>query len=290
MMQTILKKCLNRGLFNWLPDRAFLKLKYHAFLGKKLNLANPATFNEKIQWLKIHDRNERYTALVDKIEVKHAVAAQIGDKHMIPTLGIYDDFDQIDFASLPEQFVLKCSHDSGGLVICKDKKNLDMDKARETINACLKRNYYLKSREWPYKNVRPRIIAEKYIDALTDEGLADYKVFCFNGKPRLILVCTNRFSDKGLMEDFYDLEWNRIELKRPNHANGALQKKPEMLDEMLEKAEVLAKDIPFVRCDFYIADHKLLFGEMTFYPASGFVGFEPDEWDGILGQWLRLPE
>lgn len=284
-----INKCISSHFpFTWLPDSFILKLKYRLRMKKKLNLDNPITFNEKLQWLKLNNRKNEYTTMVDKYEVKSYVEKKIGEKYIIPTLGIWEHFDEIDFAILPNQFVLKCTHDSGGLVIVRDKTKMNIANIRDVIEKSLKRNFYYLGREWPYKNVKPRIIAEKY---MTDNGedLEDYKIFDFNGVPKVILVCRDRFKNAGLTEDFYSDEWEHLDIERPNHPNaGENIPRLAQLEEMLEFARLLSKDIPFVRTDFYTINHKVYFGELTFYPAGGFEGFRPEEWDKKLGDWLIL--
>lgn len=191
-----------RGYLKTMPDEKYLKLMFRARMGKKLNLDEPQTFNEKLQWLKLYNRKPEYTRMVDKYEAKAYVAERIGAEHIIPTLGIWNSFDEIDFNKLPMQFVLKCTHDSGGLVICKDKEKLDIKAAREKIEKSLKNSYYDWGREWPYKDVKPRIIAEQYMA----DNLRDYKLFCFDSIPRMTLVCSERFTKDGVKEDFYDGE------------------------------------------------------------------------------------
>lgn len=271
-----------------LRDQQYLKLKYYVLMRKKLNLDNPITFNEKLQWLKLHDRKDIYTIMVDKYEAKKYVSKIIGEEYIIPTLGIYNSFSEINFDELPNSFVIKCTHDSGGLIIVKDKTKLDMNYARKTINQCLRKNYYYQGREWPYKNVKPRIIIEKYMSNNVDE-LEDYKVHNFMGLPKVILVCKDRYKDTGLTEDFFDIKWDHLNVERPEHGNSKENIcKPKELDEMLRLSKQLSKDIPFVRTDFYIIDHKLYFGELTFYPASGFSKFIPEEWDNTLGNWIEI--
>lgn len=276
-------------LKNMLPDSIFLKLTYRSRMGKKLNLKAPRTFNEKLQWLKMYDHNPAYTDMVDKHAVKDYIVKTIGAEYVIPTLGVWEHFEEIDFDQLPERFVLKCTHDSGGLVIVKDKALLDKKAARESIDRSLRRNYYYAGREWPYKNVPPRIIAEEYIEDSSGE-LADYKVHCFNGEPRMILVCRDRFAETGLTQDFFSEKWEHLPIKRPTAPNSAVEiPRPAYLDEMLRLSALLAKDLPFARIDFYEVDGKLYFGEITFYPAGGMAKFVPEEWDETLGSWLTLP-
>lgn len=278
-----------RGFYTNMPDEEFLKRRFHAARGYYMDFDNPQTFSEKLQWLKLHDHNPFYTTLVDKVEVKQYIKEKIGERYLIPTLGVWNRAEDISFESLPSQFVLKCTHDSHGLVICKDKSKLDVKAARSKLDTALKSSYYLTFREWPYKNVKPRILAEPYMSNNGDE-LIDYKVHCFNGKAKLVLVCAGRFAATGLTEDFYDCEWNHLNMKRPKVPNTTVQQeKPEQLDEMIQIAEKLSRDIPFVRVDFYIIGGNVVFGEMTFFPASGFTPFVPDEWDETLGNWLELP-
>lgn len=280
---------IKRGLYTNMPDEEYLKRRFHAARGYDMDFDNPQTFSEKLQWLKLHDHNPVYTTLVDKIEVKQYIKEVIGESYLIPTQGVWNSAEDIDFEKLPSQFVLKCTHDSHGVVICKDKSKLDVNATRAKLSAALKSSYYLTFREWPYKNVKPRILAEPYMSNNGDE-LVDYKVHCFNGKAKLVLVCAGRFAPTGLTEDFYDCEWNHLDVKRPKAPNTTVQQeRPTQLEEMIRIAEILSQDIPFVRVDFYIIGGNVIFGEMTFFPASGFTPFVPDEWDKTLGDWLELP-
>lgn len=284
---TIIKKS---SIMKLLPDKTFLKLAYRLKFGKKLDLDNPKTFNEKIQWLKLYDRKDIYTTMVDKYEAKKYVANLIGEKYIIPTLGVWDEFDDIDFDKLPNQFVLKCTHDSGGLVICKDKSKLDIEAAKRKINKCLKRNYYTHGREWPYKNVKPRIIAEKYINNELDENkdLPDYKLMCFNGHVRCSFVCTDRFIKNGLRITIFDENWNELPFRRSCPKSDRPIQKPYNYDKMVEFSELLSKELKFIRVDFYEVNNNLYFGELTFYPGNGLGKFVPDSADEILGSWLDL--
>lgn len=226
--------------------------------------------------------------MADKYEAKRFAAEKIGDRYIVPTLGVWNRFDEIDFDALPQRFVLKCTHDSGGLVICRDKATLDKARAREKIEKCLGKNYYYRSREWPYKDIAPRVLAEAYLSDGAGEDLRDYKVFCFGGVPRLILVCQSRFSGEGLTEDFYDLSWQRTEIGRPGRGHGPLVPRPAHLEEMLRVSARFSQGIPFLRVDFYDTADALYLGEFTFYPSSGFIGFEPEKWDRTLGEWIKL--
>lgn len=274
------------GLIKIKSDENYLKMMYFCKFGKKLNLVNPKGFNEKLQWLKLYDHKSEYTTLVDKYAAKEAVARCIGEEHIIPTLGVWNSFDEIDFDSLPDRFVLKCTHDSGGLVVCSDKNKLDIKAARKKLRRSLRRNYYYIGREWPYKDVPHRIIAEQYMA----DDLRDYKLFCFDGIPRVTLVCSERFTKEGLKEDFYDEAWNHLNVRRPAHDNAILPiQRPKQYELMKKLAAKLSEKMPFARIDFYELNDKVYFGEITLYPASGFEGFNPEEWDLKLGEWIKLP-
>lgn len=276
----------SRGMLKFIPDSVFISYLYFKTFRKKLNLNNPKSFNEKLQWLKLYDRKKIYTDMVDKYEAKKYVSNIIGNEYIIPTIGIYDRFDDIDFEKLPNQFVIKCTHDSGGLIICKEKNKLNIKEARKKIEKSLKKNYFYFGREWPYKNLKPKIIIEKYMEDDIDSSMHDYKFHCFNGKVKYILVCTNR--EKDLKETFFDLEWKISKFKRPNHEIDKDIKKPSNFSTMIELAEKLSNNIPFIRVDFYQINGKIYFGELTFYPAAGFAKFEPEEWDEKLGELIDL--
>lgn len=280
---------VSRGFYKTMPDEKFLAKKFKYAFGRKINLDNPKTFNEKLQWIKLYDRKPIYTTLVDKYAVKKYVADIIGDEYIIPTLGVWDRFEDIDFDSLPEQFVLKCNHNSGGLVICKNKKNLDYEASRARINASLKKNYYYSAREWPYKDVRPCILAEKYMEDAGRDFLPVYKIFCFGGNPHIIQTIQN---DKQPNEsiDYFDTDWNLLNLKQNYPNSEAPLPKPKKLDEMLELAKKLAGNAPpFIRVDFYEVNGKLYFSEFTFFSDAGFAKFDPPEWDIKLGELIKLP-
>ena len=278
------------GLYNLMDDERYLKKLYKMLMGKSLNLDNPQTFNEKLQWLKLHDRKPEYTTMVDKYEAKKYVASIIGDQYIIPTLGIWDKFEDIDFGKLPNQFVLKCTHDSGGLVICKDKNTLDLSVAKKKINQSLNRNYYYAWREWPYKNVKPRIIAEKYMEDHSTSELRDYKFFCFGGMAKCYKVDFDRFVEHRANYFSADGELMKIgEEICPPDFNKEIPV-PKNLEKMKEFAEKLSATQPFLRADFYDVDGHVYFGELTFYPASGFGKFIYDGNDELLGSWIKLPE
>lgn len=279
----------HRGFFNWMSDDTYLSMLYRIKLGKSLNLDAPQTYNEKIQWLKLYDRRPEYTMMVDKYAVKDYVEGIIGKEHIIPTLGVWDKFDEIDFEKLPNQFVLKCTHDSGGLVIVKDKSKLDIAAARVKINHCLNHNYFWGLREWPYKDMKPRIIAEKYMEDESGE-LRDYKFFCFSGVPKAMFIATDRSNPNDETKfDFFDMDFNHLPFTN-GHPNAKREiKKPEGFEEMKQIAAKLSKEIPHVRVDLYNINGSIYFGELTFSHWSGMVPFVPEEWDYTFGSWIKLP-
>ena len=285
----ILLYLMNENFFKWIPDKKYIKIKYKLEMNKKLNLQNSQTFNEKLQWLKLYDRNPAYTKMVDKYEAKKYVADIIGKEYIIPTLGVWENFGDIDFSKLPNQFVLKCTHDSGGLVICRDKSKLNMKDARRKINKSLKRNYFYSGREWPYKNVKPRIIVEKYMVDESKTELKDYKIFNFNGIPQFVQVDFNRFKDH--QRKLYSINWKELDFNFVYPINKKVKiNRPENLKKILELAKKIAKDHPFLRTDFYVINDKIYFGEITFFPEAGFGKFVPEKWDRKLGDMLELPK
>jgi hypothetical protein len=289
----IIRRVLHKLLTLTAPlysDSFFLKAKYYLIMGRRLNLETPQTYNEKLQWLKLYDRNPLYTTLVDKYRVKQWLADKFGEQYIIPTLAVYNSVEEIDLDKLPNQFVSKCNHDSGSVVICRDKSSFDLEAAKRELDEALKKNFYWEAREWPYKNVKSRIIAEQYMNNDGQE-LDDYKVHNFNGEPKVVLVCSDRYKKSGLAEDFYSCEWEHLDISRPGIRHSAeVQEKPAELDEMLDLAKKLSVGIPFVRTDFYIINHQVYFGEMTFFPACGMKPFVPREWDYKLGSFSTLPQ
>ncbi|MFQ6791638.1 MAG: ATP-grasp fold amidoligase family protein [Thomasclavelia sp.] len=272
-----------------IPDKLYLKIAYYYFFKKRLNLKNPKTFNEKLQWLKIYDRKNEYTKMVDKYEARFFIANKIGKEYLIPLLGVWDSADDIDFNSLPDQFVLKTTHDSGGVRICKNKNEFDFNEAKLFLNKRLKSNFFYFGREWPYKNVKPRIIAEKYLKESNSDNLKDYKIYCFNGVPKYCQVISDRYTHETI--DFYDMEWNHqnfVGLTKNVHNAKYTHTKPVNLDLMINFSKILSKNIPFIRVDFFEVNKKLYFGELTFYPASGFGKFTPDEWNYRIGELINL--
>lgn len=285
--------CAVNGMFNWMSDERYLSNLYRAQLGEKLNLDNPIGFNEKTQWLKLHDRKTIYTTMVDKYEVKKYIANLIGEEFVIPTYGVWDSFDEIDFDKLPNQFVLKTTHDSGGMVICRDKKTFNFNKARKKLTKSLKRKYFYAFREWPYKDVKPRILAEKY---MTDEKYNDsngfnslnvYKILTFGGEPKIIQTIENDKTDHETI-DYFDCEWNLLDL-RQNYPNSPVPlDRPKNLDKMLELSRLLSQGTRFVRVDLYEINNKVYFSEFTFFSDAGFEKFNPEKWDKTLGDWIRI--
>ncbi len=279
----------SRGFYDHLSDEAYLRKVFEPYVGYPLDLNNPKTFNEKIQWLKLYDRRPVYTTMADKYAVKDYVASVIGPQYIIPTLGVWDRFDDIDFHSLPDQFVLKCTHDSGGLVIVKDKRKMDIRAARKKISSSLKRDYYLFGREWPYVNVPRRIICEKYMMDETGE-LRDYKVLCFHGEPKLIEFHQGRFTDQRT-QDFFDTAWNKTPITQVGLQNSKTPIPcPQSLQLMLDYSRLFSQDIPHIRIDWYSINGQLFFGEFTFYDASGFDPFDDPADDAMLGSWITLHE
>lgn len=287
----LLYSLAGKGFLNWMGDETYLKLAYKLNMHKKLNLRNPVTYNEKLQWLKIHDRKPVYTTMVDKYEAKQYVANIIGSEYIIPTLGVWDHFDDIDFDALPNQFVLKCTHDSGGLIIVKDKSKLDIGKARTKIEKCLKTNFYWVGREWPYKNIHPRIIAERYMEDNETQELRDYKFFAFDGVVKALFIASDRQnSEEETKFDFFDSEFKHLPFTNGHPNANELPKKPATFEEMKNLAEKLSEGFPELRVDFYEVNGKTYFGELTFSHWSGLMPFDPDEWDEKFGEWIKLPE
>ncbi len=279
---------LKFAIKKFIPDSIYLEYMNLKIMGKWLNLCNPKTYNEKLQWLKLHDHNPRYINMVDKYEAKELVSEIIGSEYIVPTLGVWESFDEIDFDSLPEKFVLKTTHDSGGVHICKDKDNFDFESAKAIFNSNLHRNFYYISREWPYRNVKPRIIAEEYLEDINDPNLKDYKVYTFNGKAKIIFIASERSLGKT-KADYFDRNFNYLDFVWGYpHANVRPQK-PTNFEKMCEFAEELSKNTYTLRVDFYEVKGKLYFGELTFYDGSGFAKIDPIEWDYKLGSWVKLP-
>mgnify|MGYP003571350465 CR=1 FL=1 len=285
----ILLRLDNLGMIR-LSDKYFISLKYLEKFEKKINLKAPKTFNEKLQWIKLNDRKNIYTTMVDKYEAKKFISNIIGNEYIIPTIGIYDNFDEINFDYLPNKFVIKCTHYSGDVIICNDKKKFDILKAKIKINKILKKNLFYFAREWPYKNLKPRIIIEELLENPNGDDLKDYKIFCFNGKAKLFKIDFDRFTDHRA--NYYDLEKKILpfgeEICPPDFDKDLLI--PKSVDEMMRIASILSKDTFFLRVDFYEVHGKIYFGELTFFPAAGFGKFIPEDWDKKLGDLIELPK
>ena len=286
-----------RPLLSLLPDRLYLDLQYFKSFHRFPKWKSPETFNEKIQWLKLYDHNPFYVDLVDKYAVKEIVGKKIGENHIIPTLGFWDRAEDIEWDKLPDRFVLKTTHGGGnnGVVICRDKNSFDKDMAIKKLSEGLRHNSYLYGREWPYKHVKRRIIAEQYIDPTPNvKDLTDYKWYCFNGVPKYCQVIQNRSTKETI--DFFDTDWNHQEFVGLNPVSGPMVEmavvapsRPNRLDTHLRIARELSKDIPYARIDLYETGEKTYFGEITLYPMSGLGLFSPEQYNDILGQMLVLP-
>ncbi len=282
---------IKRKVIQWLcpllPDETYLKWLFKLRLGYPLNLNHPRTYNEKLQWLKLNHIHPEYAQLVDKIDAKVFAEQKIGVEHIIPTLGTWDTVDEIDWKSLPEKFVIKCTNDSGGIVVCKDKSKLDIRKAIAKLKKGWGKNYYNRNKEYPYRNLTPRIIAEEYMEDESGYELKDYKFFCFDGDPKFLFVATGR-QQNDTRFDFFDLEWNHLPVLNGHPNADHLITKPENFTEMIDIARRLSQGIPHVRVDLYNVNGIIFFGEMTFFHWSGMTPFEPIEWDFKFGEYIKL--
>lgn len=290
--KTLLKwfERLNRHkVLRLLPDEAYLKIRFRLKLNKQLNLKAPKTFNEKLQWLKLNDRKPIYTTMVDKFAAKKLFAEKIGEQYVVPCVGgPWKSFEEIDFDALPNRFVLKTNHDSGGVVICKNKEDFDKEKARAVFKKHLARSYYWSSREWPYKNVKPCIFAEEFLDDGSGDAICDYKFFCFNGVPKVMYLSRDKSEDPRT--DFFDMDYHHLDMRMRDPHADVLPPKPVRFEEMKRIAAELSNGIPHVRVDFYMIGDKLYVGETTFFHCSGFVAVKPDSWNLTMGSWIALPE
>ncbi len=283
------KKFASTKLFRLLPDKTALKIQYRNCFLEKLDLKNPKTFNAKLQWLKLYNRKPEYTMMVDKYKVRDYIKETIGEEYLIPLLGVWDKAEDIDFDSLPDKFVLKCNHGSACNIICKDKSKLDRKEAIKKLNKWMKINYYKISREWPYKNVPRKIIAEQYMENFAENELRDYKFFCFGGVAKCVKVDFDRFIEHHA--NYFDMENNLLKIGEiicPPIQNKDI-KLPNNIDKMKLLAEKLSKEQPFLRADFYNVEGGIFFGELTFYPAGGFGPFVDSGDDIKFGEWLKLP-
>ncbi len=280
-------------LFFWVSDSLYLKVRFRLLMGYRLNLINPKAFNEKLNWLKLYDRNPLYHELVDKASVKDFVKKRIGEEYIIPTYGVWDNFDDIDFSVLPDKFVLKSTNGGGGngVIICKDKSVLDIKQVKERLEASAKSNWHV-GLEWVYSNLKPRYIAEAILENKDGSDLVDYKFHCFNGEPRLLFLASDRYKGENTLKfDWYDMNLRRLPFNSKGYStsNREIKLFPEF-EKMKDIARTLAKDIPNVRVDLYLVNGQIYFGEMTFYHDAGFVALEPFEWELKLGELLQLPK
>ena len=280
-----------KHLCPFISDKLYLKLEFKHRIGYPLNIDNPRSYNEKLQWLKLNDIHEEYSEMVDKVTAKEYVAKLVGKQYVIPTIGIWDSVEDINWDKLPRQFVIKCTGDSGGVVVCKDKNLIDIEAAKAKLQRGWNCNYYKYNKEYPYKNVSPRIIAEKYLEDESGYELKDYKIFCFNGEPKLLFVASDRqIEGEETKFDFFDLDWNHLPFTN-GHPNSTRHiEKPENFEEMIDVARKLSANIPHVRIDLYNCKGKIYFGEITFFHWSGMTPFVPIEWDYKLGSLISLPK
>ncbi len=273
---------------NWMSDKWYLKALWKRTFGYELDLKHPKTFNEKLQWLKLYDRRPEYTIMVDKYRAKQWVAERVGEEYIIPTLAVYQSVDEIDLDKLPNQFVLKCNHDSGNVVICRDKSTFDLEAAKQKLAAALRKDYYLKWREWPYKNVKRCVFAEEYLKGFSGTEVADYKFFCFDGSVKAMFVATERFSDE-VKFDFYDSSFNHLDICQIHPMSGRTIQKPAGFEDMKDIASRLSKGFPHIRVDMYEVEGRIYCGEITLYHHAGFEPFHPNRWDAVFGDWIDLP-
>lgn len=270
-----------------LSDKAFLKFEYRAMTGKRLALRDPKTFNEKLQWLKLYDRKPEYHALVDKYGVRDYIAKTLGEEYLVPLLGVWDRAEDVDFDALPEQFVLKPTHLSGEVIICRSKAQMDRHEVVETMQRWLKRSYYRVHREWCYKDVPPRIIAETMIE----DQIVDYKFYCFNGAPKALYLSRGLEDHSTAQISFFDLDFQRLPFRRMDFRPFSQEpEKPDNFAQMVDIAKRLSKDFAFMRVDLYSVGEKIYFSELTFFPSAGYMPFEPESWDRTFGDWITLPE
>lgn len=276
-------------MLKFIPDIPMLKIEYRLKTGKRLDIKNPKTFNEKLQWLKIHDRNPKYTTMADKFGVRKYITETIGEQYLVPIYGCWNSVDEIPFEELPNSFVLKCTHDSGSVILCKNKADIDLEEVKKKLNRRLHKNAFWWAREWPYKNIKPRIIAEHYLMDGENDYLPVYKFFCFNGEPKIIQQIQNDKQDDETV-DYFSTEWERLNMMQrfPNSKHPV--EKPNRLGEMLEIARKLSSGISFLRVDMYSINEHILFSEHTFYTDAGYSVFEPEteNWDERLGEWIDL--
>lgn len=290
MWEMFMNKAL-RNVLKLLPDKMFLQIYYKKNMKRFIDFKHPKSFNEKIQWLKVYDRKPLYNKIADKYEVRDYVRNILGENYLIPIYGVYNNFSEIDFDKLPNQFVIKCTHDSGSVVVCRDKSNFDLEKARIKIELGLRHNAYDYAREWQYKDIKPRIIVEKYLEQEDGETIIDYKFFCFNGEPKFFYISQGLENHATARISFYDLDGCKMPFRRTDYEEFEKDKLPSRKDDMINLSRKVAQaiDSPFIRVDFYQINGKIYFSEFTLHPCSGVMPIEPREWDYVLGDWLILP-
>ena len=290
LVLAIVARIVKIGAFNHMEDSRYLGVLFYLHFGRRINWVNPQTYNEKLQWLKLYDRRPEYSIMVDKYKVREYVAEKIGAEHLIPSMGVWESADEIDFEKLPNRFVLKCNHNSGfGFFICKDKSKLHIQSVRKILSKGLKQDFFFTGREWPYKDVPRRIIAEEFMT--DDKGeLWDYKFYCFDGEPKIALVVTDRFESPGFSKfDYFDMEWNHLAFSQGGANSSKDIEKPGSFKQMIAISKALSKGIPHVRVDLYEIHGQVYFGELTLYDSSGFAAFNPEKWDYTFGSWINLP-
>lgn len=278
---------VDKNKYNDMSDEELVKRMYQCKMGKPLNLENPKSYTEKLQWLKLYDRQPIYTQMVDKVAAKKLIEERIGKQYVVPTIGEWDCFKNIDFNELPNKFILKCTHDSGSYCICRDKNTFDKKSARRKLTRSLNRNYYLTRREWPYKDVPHKIIAEELLEDISGQALVDYKYFCFNGEPKVMYIAAD--AAKVPTTDFFDMHYEHLPIRMRDPNAKVVPEKPAQFDEMKRIASILSEGIPHLRVDFYIVNNHLYVGEMTFFHMGGFAKIYPEEWDKKMGDWIILP-
>ena len=287
LLGIIFGKISKTGVFNKLSDKTYLNIQYYLMIGKKLNLNSPKTFNEKLQWLKLYNRNPKLTLMVDKYKVRDIIKDKIGEQYLVPLIAVYSTPEEINFDSLPKEFVIKCNHDSGSVFICKDKSKLNLSILKKELKKKLRKNHFWWSREWPYKNIEKKIIVEKYMKDKKNENLPVYKFLCFNGEPKIIQVIQNDKQENETI-DYFNTEWKLLDLRQDYQNSPKPYKKPEQLKKMLEIVKKLAGNNPFVRVDLYLINEIIYFSEFTMFSDAGIARFYPYEWDKKLGEWLDI--
>lgn len=284
---------IGKFIFDRMDDKTYLGLRYKYATGKRINWSEPKEFNEKLMWLMINDRNPKYIDLVDKLKVKDIIAKKFGSEYVIPLITVGNRFEDIDLNKLPQKFVIKCNHDSGGIIICKDKETLDIEKAKSLINGNLDRDFFSITREWPNSKVEKKVIVEEYMEDNSPDSngeLKDYKFYCFNGEPKFLYLSQGLTNHKTARINYVNLNWEIEPFYRKDYLQfEKLPEKPIQFEKMIEFSRILAENIPFVRVDWYEINGLLYFGEMTFYPGAGITDFYPNEWNRKIGDYLLLP-